>query len=1769
MDYSKMPPMMNVPHGSGIYSNMAHTRGGMYTSVPPQSGAYPNMPPANSPYTNVPPANGPYANSITPAGLHSNVPHPKGGFSNVTHPSGGYTHIPNQSSAHANPQTASGTYVNVNSHPNGANGFHANNFQGAQGENYAPSYAANYAAGYTPNQGANCAPNLGPNYEGIYPQAGNNNYGKGCSNGHPSDHSNSHSNDNSNEYGSECANDYMNDYMHDYMNEYLNDYGMDDPTSGNHLDDTKEEKKKTIRGITSFTLFAREKRKELLNQKVFLGSSLTEQTTAVAKIWNSLSDEKKKEWAAKASKINEENYLSQKKKKKRKFTAFSIFAREKRKEHKEKNIDMGLTLAQQNSYVSKLWKQLSNEEKNKYKVLSNNVNAEVAKTNKNDMNYMSGEKLSGFKGRIKALDNMMNQQFSGNALPYHSGVNNMGYVNGMGYMHGVGTGRAPIGVVPPGQMNAASPQNGLSSTPNQGNPPSGINLPSGSIAPNESNDVNNLGYMDYVNYMNTVLSHDNPNYMNKIMSGGNENYMSMMNRLTNEMANGMTQEFTGTSPNGPPTGDPVKEKKNAKMKKKNKKEHMYITEQGQLMQKNDSYKMGKDGLPHETNNNMIGAFPSEAHTGVNPYNGNMPNVTNMAHVTNSGSYSQNNVPVNGPTPNNGNASVDMVHANNLLNYYSNQENPNVNQNSVNNVGSLTSPPNGKVHPPISMNGSGNPATAAMTNPPTGVDKKQPMINEQPNSNMGVMTDPSMFNNPNNNTANMISNVPYGGMPMGNPLPGNNNALNGVPFNNVPFNAVPPMYNIPPSGAPQGGTASGLPGGNFNPAGGMDMGRGPNGMNKQPFSNPYMSNVAGVHMHNVGENHLSLIPDHLIAGRKTKSKDKMEEMMRKKMKKDEKQKLKEKKLMMKMYDKKRKQLLKAEKQMEKNKKNKNKNGVNAFEDGSGGMYYNHPYPPNLIGTNINGIPFGAPNALMNKPMGGNFNPYVSMNQVDTKNMNIKNVTMASMMREGNPANHGVDNRAIPPNFQPANHMNNALSSTMRNNQPTPYPFSNNYPSDIPNMGNYTPGNQMKGYDDASRGVQDKQVAAIPTQPPNEVTTYQNVTLNEESKEKNVNPMDANLVVDSAGGNVTDAKSIPLMNEKEYRENYYKDVGGTDFAAYQQADSNKGAEVDKVADHMDKQANQEKSFCEPNGMNPMVGNVPTGHDSANASFDKQFLANENNPVEHKAETYYNQNENSKSKENATLYGEESLSVNYNHFNSSTPVTAQQQATFNKTLNEDVNVDLNYGNGSFVQTDACNGDNQNNTTGYFYPQGSAISGDKEESEKVNNPGAYGNQEMDGVVDANNVMYCPEQMLPENGVNKNLVYFDTDPNELPEMTDDTEMEAPKEKQFFSSASHYSELINKKVKKKKTLCSPNDANDNGGTIWDLVQKKGRKKIKVNSANQVEGESENVPMEDGTMYTNKNDFSFMETNNEWNSGRVGVNVECTSKEEEADDIVNSIFRSLEMEENVSPPEGGAAVSQNGDNVVAGEDTLLNPANQNHAEDATNWENETSLEQNNEDDIINLIDGPAQSYSNKLNITESGEVIYEEKKKYNSNIIMSENCIQNNRMNMLMSKRGKINTNLNRSQIETYNNAYKKSALFKWTDEETDKFYQAIEMFGVDLMMVRAFLPKFSDKQIRDKYKKERRNNPLKIEEAIKKNKEIDLDAYENENGRIETSGDLNSDASSISADDDNDVKRKGSVTSETDGNVLTLFEGKEDVDYDMNQHHDNQEDPDFNVLSLF
>eukprot|EP00914_Ancora_sagittata_P012513 GHVO01024047.1.p1 GENE.GHVO01024047.1~~GHVO01024047.1.p1 ORF type:complete len:534 (-),score=109.75 GHVO01024047.1:160-1761(-) len=112
--------------------------------------------------------------------------------------------------------------------------------------------------------------------------------------------------------------------------------------------------------------------------------------------------------------------------------------------------------------------------------------------------------------------------------------------------------------------------------------------------------------------------------------------------------------------------------------------------------------------------------------------------------------------------------------------------------------------------------------------------------------------------------------------------------------------------------------------------------------------------------------------------------------------------------------------------------------------------------------------------------------------------------------------------------------------------------------------------------------------------------------------------------------------------------------------------------------------------------------------------------------------------------------------------------------------------------------------------------------------------------------------------------------------------------------------------------------------------------------------------------------------------------------------------------------------------------------------------------------------------------------------------------ENNDIEALFEGRQLVSENFSTaSKVVPYKDAYKTTRATRWTDEDESKLYDAIEMFGSDLMLIRAFLPGYTDKQIKDKVKGEERRNNKKFCKALKKRRNISLEQYETIHGKID------------------------------------------------------------------
>lgn len=76
---------------------------------------------------------------------------------------------------------------------------------------------------------------------------------------------------------------------------------------------------------------------------------------------------------------------------------------------------------------------------------------------------------------------------------------------------------------------------------------------------------------------------------------------------------------------------------------------------------------------------------------------------------------------------------------------------------------------------------------------------------------------------------------------------------------------------------------------------------------------------------------------------------------------------------------------------------------------------------------------------------------------------------------------------------------------------------------------------------------------------------------------------------------------------------------------------------------------------------------------------------------------------------------------------------------------------------------------------------------------------------------------------------------------------------------------------------------------------------------------------------------------------------------------------------------------------------------------------------------------------------------------------------------------------NGEKIRITSSSFKKNLhTNKWDDEETKLFYKALECFGTDFSLLEIVLTPRSREQVKNKFRKEEKENPLKVESALKK-----------------------------------------------------------------------------------
>ncbi len=84
----------------------------------------------------------------------------------------------------------------------------------------------------------------------------------------------------------------------------------------------------------------------------------------------------------------------------------------------------------------------------------------------------------------------------------------------------------------------------------------------------------------------------------------------------------------------------------------------------------------------------------------------------------------------------------------------------------------------------------------------------------------------------------------------------------------------------------------------------------------------------------------------------------------------------------------------------------------------------------------------------------------------------------------------------------------------------------------------------------------------------------------------------------------------------------------------------------------------------------------------------------------------------------------------------------------------------------------------------------------------------------------------------------------------------------------------------------------------------------------------------------------------------------------------------------------------------------------------------------------------------------------------------------------------------------YDFAYRKPKITKWSVEDTNRFYEALETYGTDLFLIGTFFPNLSHSEISRKFKIEEKKNLEKFNRILFKNKRIKIISRNDQNDDI-------------------------------------------------------------------
>ncbi|KAF2733528.1 hypothetical protein EJ04DRAFT_513170 [Polyplosphaeria fusca] len=74
---------------------------------------------------------------------------------------------------------------------------------------------------------------------------------------------------------------------------------------------------------------------------------------------------------------------------------------------------------------------------------------------------------------------------------------------------------------------------------------------------------------------------------------------------------------------------------------------------------------------------------------------------------------------------------------------------------------------------------------------------------------------------------------------------------------------------------------------------------------------------------------------------------------------------------------------------------------------------------------------------------------------------------------------------------------------------------------------------------------------------------------------------------------------------------------------------------------------------------------------------------------------------------------------------------------------------------------------------------------------------------------------------------------------------------------------------------------------------------------------------------------------------------------------------------------------------------------------------------------------------------------------------------------------------------------------RWSKESTEQFYEALQMWGTDFMLISTMLPGFTRKSIKHKFNSEQRENPELIQQVLSQPRNVDLEEYKQKANKTE------------------------------------------------------------------